>query len=77
MSILTKKMIMGTLLTFSCVMCFASSDLFESLDIDDSGTISVTEASVHSVLNEMFTTLDENADGELSFEEFSKAGLEQ
>ncbi|GLR69094.1 calmodulin [Agaribacter marinus] len=76
MSIFTKKTLIGSFLVVASAASFASSDLFDSLDVDKSGSISSSEASVHSVLSEMFATLDENADGELSYDEFAKAGLE-
>ncbi len=76
MSIFTKKTLIGSFLVVASTASFASSDLFDSLDVDKSGSISSSEASVHSVLSEMFATLDENADGELSYDEFAKAGLE-
>ncbi|MBB1385547.1 MULTISPECIES: EF-hand domain-containing protein [Pseudoalteromonas] len=51
---------------------FAATD-FNTLDVDGSGTISQSEASVDAKLMSMFSELDTDQNGELSKEEFSKA----
>lgn len=51
---------------------FAATD-FNTLDVDGSGTISQSEASVDAKLMSMFSELDIDQNGELSKEEFSKA----
>ncbi|GAB0111925.1 EF-hand domain-containing protein [Pseudoalteromonas distincta] len=51
---------------------FAATD-FDTLDVDDSGTISQAEASVDAKLMSMFSELDTDQNGELSKEEFSEA----
>ena len=51
---------------------FAATD-FDTLDVDGSGTISKSEASIDAKLMSMFSELDTDQDGELSKEEFSKA----
>ncbi|AQP99772.1 calmodulin [Pseudoalteromonas aliena] len=51
---------------------FAATD-FDTLDVDGSGTISQSEASVDAKLMSMFSELDTDQNGELSKEEFSKA----
>ncbi|ATC80643.1 MULTISPECIES: EF-hand domain-containing protein [Pseudoalteromonas] len=51
---------------------FAATD-FDTLDVDGSGTISKSEASIDAKLMSMFSELDTDQDGELSKEEFSEA----
>ncbi|MCW1720892.1 EF-hand domain-containing protein [Pseudoalteromonas sp. A3] len=51
---------------------FAATD-FDTLDVDGSGTISKSEASIDTKLMSMFSELDTDQDGELSKEEFSEA----
>lgn len=51
---------------------FAATD-FDTLDVDGSGTISQSEASVDAELMSKFAELDTDGNGELSKEEFSKA----
>lgn len=51
---------------------FAATD-FDTLDVDGSGTISQSEASVDAELMSKFAELDTDGNGELSREEFSKA----
>ena len=51
---------------------FAATD-FDTLDVDGSGAISQSEASVDAELMSKFTELDTDQNGELSKEEFSKA----
>ena len=47
---------------------FAATD-FDTLDVDGSGTISKSEASIDAKLMSMFSELDTDQDGELSKEE--------
>ncbi|ASM48318.1 hypothetical protein PESP_a0020 [Pseudoalteromonas espejiana DSM 9414] len=51
---------------------FAATD-FDTLDVDGSGTISQSEASIDAKLMSMFSELDTDQNGELSKEEFSEA----
>jgi len=51
---------------------FAATD-FDTLDVDGSGTISQSEASIDAELMSKFTELDTDQNGELSKEEFAKA----
>ncbi|MBE0377085.1 EF-hand domain-containing protein [Pseudoalteromonas prydzensis] len=51
---------------------FAATD-FDTLDVDGSGAISQSEASVDAELMSKFAELDTDQNGELSKEEFSKA----
>ncbi len=51
---------------------FAGAD-FDTLDIDGSGAISQSEASVDTELLSKFAELDTDQNGELSKEEYSKA----
>ena len=51
---------------------FAATD-FDTLDVDGSGTISKSEASIDAKLMSMFSELDADQDGELSKAEFSEA----
>ena len=51
---------------------FAATD-FDTLDVDGSGTINKSEASIDAKLMSMFSELDTDQDGELSKEEFSEA----
>ena len=51
---------------------FAATD-FDTLDVDGSGTISQSEASVDAKLMSKFTELDTDSNGELSKEEFANA----
>ncbi|MGO2011819.1 MAG: EF-hand domain-containing protein [Pseudoalteromonas sp.] len=51
---------------------FAATD-FDTLDVDGSGSISQSEASIDAELMSMFTELDTDQNGELSKEEFSEA----
>jgi hypothetical protein len=55
----------------------ASEELFSSLDTDQSGTISQTEASAHSGLSALFGEVDADADGEITYAEFAAAGLDK
>ena len=51
---------------------FAATD-FETLDVNDDGAISQSEASVDATLMSQFKELDTDGNGELSEEEFAKA----
>ncbi|WP_062568444.1 MULTISPECIES: calmodulin [Pseudoalteromonas] len=51
---------------------FAATD-FETLDVNDDGVISQSEASVDATLMSQFKELDTDGNGELSEEEFAKA----
>jgi len=51
---------------------FAATD-FETLDVNDDGAISQSEASVDATLMGQFKELDTDGNGELSEEEFAKA----
>ncbi|WP_062568445.1 calmodulin [Pseudoalteromonas arabiensis] len=51
---------------------FAAAD-FETLDVNDDGAISQSEASVDATLMSQFKELDTDGNGELSEEEFAKA----
>lgn len=51
---------------------FAGTD-FDTLDIDGSGAISQSEASVDTELLSKFAELDTDQNGELSKEEYAKA----
>lgn len=51
---------------------FAGTD-FDTLDVDGSGTISQSEASVDAKLMSIFTELDTDGNGELSKQEFDNA----
>lgn len=51
---------------------FAATD-FDTLDVDGSGAISQSEASVDAELLSLFSDLDTDGNGELSVEEFAKA----
>lgn len=46
------------------------SKLFVSLDADENGSISRTEAEKNAALSALFDKLDTNQDGELSLSEF-------
>lgn len=52
--------------------CFAQATelTFESVDADQNGYISMTEADSHEALKEQFKKLDTDEDGQLSPEEF-------
>lgn len=49
-----------------------AGDTYSALDADNSGGISEAEAAVLPGLTEQWTTLDADANGELSMEEFAK-----
>lgn len=51
---------------------FASSEVMQSLDADESGTISKEEASANEVVMEIFDEIDTNGDGELDTVEFAQ-----
>ena len=51
---------------------FAATD-FDTLDVDGSGAISQSEASVDAELLSLLSDLDTDGNGELSVEEFAKA----
>ncbi|RZF94999.1 calmodulin [Pseudoalteromonas sp. N1230-9] len=51
---------------------FAATD-FETLDVNDDGAISQSEASVDATLMSQFKELDTDGNGELSEEEFANA----
>ena len=51
---------------------FAATD-FETLDVNDDGVISQSEASVDATLMSQFKELDTDGHGELSEAEFAKA----
>ena len=55
----------------------ASEELFNALDVDQSGTISEAEASAHSALGVIFNEVDADSDGEITFDEFTAAGLDK
>ncbi|WP_371196042.1 EF-hand domain-containing protein [Glaciecola sp. SC05] len=55
----------------------ASDDLFNALDVDQSGSISKAEANAHSGLSNMFNEIDVDGDGEITYAEFIAAGLEE
>ncbi|WP_395339059.1 EF-hand domain-containing protein [Ningiella sp. W23] len=55
----------------------ASEELFTALDVDQSGTISETEASAHSALSVIFSEVDADGDGEITYDEFAAAGLDK
>ncbi|MFC4700725.1 EF-hand domain-containing protein [Glaciecola siphonariae] len=59
------------------VQANASEELFTALDLDQSGTISQTEASAHSGLSALFNEVDADSDGEITYAEFAAAGLEE
>nr|WP_136252808.1 EF-hand domain-containing protein [Ningiella ruwaisensis] len=77
---LSKKTIAYTLSTLFAaalsVSAMASEELFNSLDVDQSGTISQSEASAHATLSAMFDEVDADGDGEITYAEFSAADLE-
>lgn len=70
MKSINKTLALITLASSSAV--FAATD-FDTLDVDGSGTISKSEASIDAKLMSMFSELDTDQDGELSKEEFSEA----
>ncbi len=53
----------------------AAGDIFTTLDVDKSGSISMSEAKVVPSLTKQWKALDTDANNELSTEEFAKSKL--
>ena len=76
-----KKSIFTSAAAASLVVAFASTsvmaatnvthdDLFEQLDVQGNGVITLEEAQAHPSVHDQFDALDTNGDGELTPEEF-------
>jgi hypothetical protein len=65
------KLVIATLAALASTVVIAG-DAYSALDVDKSGAISEMEASVLPGLTDQWKTLDGDANGELSVEEFAK-----
>lgn len=68
---MSKKLIIATLAALFSTVAVAG-DAYSALDADKSGSISEAEAAALPGLTEQWKTLDADANGELSVEEFAK-----
>lgn len=66
-----KKLVIVTLAALSSTIVIAG-DAYSALDADKNGAINEAEAAALPGLTEQWTTLDRNANGELSVEEFAR-----
>ncbi|MBT1449989.1 EF-hand domain-containing protein [Glaciecola sp. XM2] len=74
---LTAFTLSGLFVACLTTQALASETLFNTLDVDQSGSISKTEANAHSDLTKIFSEVDANGDGEISYDEFTAAGLDE
>ena len=68
---MSKKLLLVALAVLVSSVVIAS-DAFTTLDVDNSGTISMAEAGALPSLADLWEALDSDGNGELSVEEFSK-----
>ena len=71
------KAIIATVVAFTALHALAKEttvlvekELFDAIDADSNGTISIEEAKINTKLTNAFSTLDVNGDKELTLEEF-------
>lgn len=68
---MSKKLLIAALFALASSVVVAG-DAYSALDADQSGAISEAEAAALPGLTEQWVTLDADANGELSVEEFAK-----
>ena len=66
-----KKVIPAILVSLFAVSAFAAAPTFKTIDADQDGALSNTEAQAAGIGKELFVKADANADGKLSPEEYA------